>query len=178
MPKFYGLGPGFVERIAGDFPHLYASSGHDHNSLLNREIAEPQKLLPHLLQPNVSLLAPEIIGAYLQAAVKLFGAWAMELSQNWDNERLREVREVVDMLISQLKTFTSHYEIDVQERVRQIYALQNFAVEIDCFRLQTLCNCSLSSMPISHRFVRKKTRLLVFLSRGPARTLPTQRACY
>ncbi|KAI9513115.1 adaptin N terminal region-domain-containing protein [Russula earlei] len=92
----------------------------------SREIAEPQKLLPHLLQPNVSLLAPETIGVYLQTAVKLFGAWSMELSQNWDNGRLQDVREVVDTLISRLKTFTSHFEIDVQERAANAVQLFNF----------------------------------------------------
>ena len=93
-----------------------------YNNLPDREIAEPQKLLPHLLQPNVLLLAPETIGTYLHAAVKLFSAWSMELSQNWDNDKMQEVREVVDTLISRLKTFTSHSEIEVQERVRQMDA--------------------------------------------------------
>lgn len=83
----------------------------------SREIAEPQKLLPYLLQPNVSLLAPETIGAYLQAAIKLFGTWSMELSQDWDSEKIQGAREVVEALISRLKDFTSHSEIEVQERV-------------------------------------------------------------
>jgi AP-3 complex subunit delta len=90
--------------------------------MCNSEIAEPQKLLPHLLQPNVSLLSSETIGAYIQAAVKLFGAWSMELSQNWDNNKIRDVREVVDTLISRLKNLTSHSEAEVQERVRPIGA--------------------------------------------------------
>jgi hypothetical protein len=94
-----------------------------HNNLWSREIAEPQKLLPHLLQPNVSFLAPETIGAYLQAAVKLFGSWSMELSEDWDSGRIQDIREVVDTLISRLENFTSHSEVEVQERVRQIDAV-------------------------------------------------------
>jgi hypothetical protein len=70
-----------------------------------------------LLQPNVSLLASETIGAYLQAAIKLFGTWSMELSQDWDSEKIQDARETVDTLISRLKDFTSHSEIEVQERV-------------------------------------------------------------
>jgi hypothetical protein len=96
--------------------------GH-HNNLWSREIAEPQKLLPHLLQPNVSLLASETIAAYIQAAVKLFGSWSMELSQDWDNGRIQDVREIVDTLISRLENFTSHSEVEVQERVCPIGAI-------------------------------------------------------
>jgi AP-3 complex subunit delta-1 len=98
---------------------LCLSASAHHNNLWNREIAEPQKLLQHFLQPNVSLLASETIGVYVQAAVKLFGAWSEELSQDWDSGKLQDVKDVVDTLISRLKTFTSHSEIEVQERVRQ-----------------------------------------------------------
>jgi AP-3 complex subunit delta len=104
--------------------HLFRLSvfGH-HINLWNREIAEPQKLLPHLLQPNVSLLASETIAAYIQAAVKLFGSWSMELSRDWDNGRIQDVREIVDTLISRLENFTSHSEVEVQERVCPIDAV-------------------------------------------------------
>ena len=104
--------------------HLFRLSASDHhNNIWSREIAEPQKLLQHLLQPNVSLLASETIGAYIQAAVKLFGSWSMELTQDWDSGRIQNVREVVDMLISRLENFTSHSEVEVQERVRLIDAV-------------------------------------------------------
>ncbi len=104
--------------------HLFrlSISGH-HSNLWNREIAEPHKLLPHLLQPNVSLLASETIAAYIQAAVKLFGSWSMELSQDWDNGKIQDAREVVGSLISRLENFTSHSEVEVQERVRLIDAV-------------------------------------------------------
>ncbi|KAI0286853.1 Ap3d1 protein [Russula aff. rugulosa BPL654] len=92
----------------------------------SREIAEPQKLLPHLLRPNVSLLAPETIAAYIQAAVKLFGSWSMELSQDWDNGRIQDVRETVDTLISRLEIFTSHSEVEVQERAANAVQLLTF----------------------------------------------------
>jgi AP-3 complex subunit delta len=101
------------------FFHLFVFVHHN-NDPWDREIAEPQKLLSHLLHPNVSLLASETIGAYIQAAVKLFGAWSMDLSQDWDNRKIQDVQEVVDTLISRLKSFTSHSEIEVQERVRRV----------------------------------------------------------
>jgi AP-3 complex subunit delta-1 len=120
-----------------------------HNNLRNSEIAEPQKLLPHLLQPNVSLLSSETIGIYIQAAVKLFGAWSMELSQNWDNGKIQDIREVVDMLISRLKNFTSHPDAEVQERVRRIGAFFKYhSMEYRCSRLPTQCSYLISFAPI------------------------------
>jgi len=122
VQKFYGLQLGFVGKTAGGAPLSLSVSGR-HNNLRNREIAEPQKLLPHLLQPNVSLLASETIATYIQAAVKLFGSWSMGLSQDWDNVRIQDVREIVDTLISRLENFTSHSEVEVQERVCPIDAV-------------------------------------------------------
>ncbi|KAI0271465.1 Ap3d1 protein [Gloeopeniophorella convolvens] len=92
----------------------------------NREIAEPQKLLPHLLQSNVSLLDPETIGVYIQAAVKLFGAWCMELSQDWNDGRVQDVKELVDTLVTRLSDFASHAEIEVQERAANAVQLLSF----------------------------------------------------
>ncbi|KAF8273827.1 adaptin N terminal region-domain-containing protein [Lactarius quietus] len=80
----------------------------------------------YLLQPDVSLLASETIGAYLQAAIKLFGTWSMELSQDWDSGKIQDAREVVDALISRLKDFTSHSEIEVQERAANAVKLFTF----------------------------------------------------
>ena len=47
----------------------------------------------------------------------------MELSQDWDNDRVQDVKEIVDTLISRLENFTSHSEVEVQERVCPITAL-------------------------------------------------------
>jgi len=70
----------------------------------------------------------------------------MELSRNWDNERLREVREVVDTLISQLKMFTSHYEIDVQERAANAVQLFTFIrADLVSFRPE---EGSIASLPV------------------------------
>ncbi len=69
------------------------------------------------------ILASETIAAYIQAAVKLFGSWSMELSQDWDNGKMQDAREVVGSLISRLENFTSHSEVEVQERVRLIDAV-------------------------------------------------------
>ena len=116
VQRFYGRPLGSVGRTAGN-PSPFSAGLSCQIDSQNREIAEPQKLLPYLLQPNVSHLASETIGAYLQAAIKLFGTWSMDLSQDWDSGKIQDAREVVDSLISRLKDFTSHSEIEVQERV-------------------------------------------------------------
>jgi hypothetical protein len=54
----------------------------------------------------------------------------MELSQDWDSGKIQGVQEVVDALISRLKNFTSHPEIEVQERVRQIDSFQGISRRI------------------------------------------------
>ena len=159
--------------------HFFTSASAHRNNLRNSEIAEPQKLLPHLLQPNVSLLSSETIGVYIQAAVKLFGTWSMGLSEDWDSGKIQDAREVVDMLIFRLKPFTSHPEAEVQERVRPIDAVfRNMPYKTSIFRPRTQCNCSTSSVPIWHRIVRKRSRPLASHLMKPSKALPTQGACY
>jgi hypothetical protein len=59
----------------------------------------------------------------------------MELSQDWDSGKIQDAREVVDALISRLKDFTSHSEIEVQERVSLRGDLV-VVTEMSFFRLQ------------------------------------------
>ncbi|ETW86760.1 hypothetical protein HETIRDRAFT_166278 [Heterobasidion irregulare TC 32-1] len=80
------------------------------------ELAEPYKLLPYLLQHSTSNLAPDIVEVYLQAVLKVFGFWAAELAQRWDNDDLPRVKEVVDMIITRMSDFTSNSGLEVQER--------------------------------------------------------------
>ncbi|KAI0059437.1 Adaptor protein complex AP-3 delta subunit, partial [Artomyces pyxidatus] len=91
-----------------------------------REIAEPQKLLPFLLQDNISILSPETIGIYLQAAMKLFGTWASQLSQEWEEDDLPRVKDVVDTIRTRMSDFASSPEIEVQERAANALQLFSF----------------------------------------------------
>lgn len=50
----------------------------------------------------------------------------MELSQDWDSEKIQDAREVVEALILRLKDFTSHSEIEVQERAANAVKLFAF----------------------------------------------------
>ena len=90
-----------------------------HADATNRELAEPQKLLSYLLQPRVLTLPTDIISVYLQAAIKVFGSWAAELADRWDDEDLSQVRSTVDTVVEQVSIFASNADIEVQERVRE-----------------------------------------------------------
>jgi len=60
----------------------------------------------------------------------------MELSQDWDSGKIQDAREVVDALISRLKDFTSHSEIEVQERAANAVKLFTFIqADLVSFRL-------------------------------------------
>lgn len=81
------------------------------------ELAEPQKLLNYLLQPRVLTLPPEIVAVYLQGALKVFGSWAAELAEQWDDEDLTRVKNAVSTVLERIGDFASSPDIEVQERV-------------------------------------------------------------
>lgn len=83
------------------------------------ELAEPQKLIPYFLRPEMSNLTPDIVAVYLHAAVKVFGYWAAELAQRWSwaNDDLLDVKEIVDSMVVGMKEFVTSPHIEVQERV-------------------------------------------------------------
>lgn len=81
------------------------------------ELADPQKLLTYLLQPRVLDLAPDTIAVYLQATTKVFGVWASELADRWDNDDLSRVKDVVDSTIERLTNFVCNPNIEVQDHL-------------------------------------------------------------
>jgi len=60
---------------------------------------------------------------YIQAATKIFGHWAVEHANRWDNDALHEIKAVVDTVMTRVKEFTSSPHIEVQERVLNILTL-------------------------------------------------------
>ncbi|TCD71148.1 AP-3 complex subunit delta [Steccherinum ochraceum] len=90
------------------------------------ELADPQKLLTYLLQPRVLDLAPDTIAVYLQATTKVFGVWASELADRWDNDDLSKVKDVVDSTIERLTYFVCNPNIEVQERAANMLQLFTF----------------------------------------------------
>jgi len=64
--------------------------------------------------------------------VKIFGFWAAELAQTWDDDYLSRVNDIVNTVIQRLDDFVSSSHIEIQERVCtlfiiiQIYVLKLF----------------------------------------------------
>ncbi len=62
-------------------------------------------------------LPPEIVAVYLQGALKVFGSWAAELAEQWDDEDLARVKNAVSTVLERIGDFASSPDIEVQERV-------------------------------------------------------------
>ncbi|KAF7302704.1 AP-3 complex subunit delta [Mycena chlorophos] len=90
------------------------------------ELAEPQKLLPYLLQPQIATLHPEIIAVYIQATSKIFGHWAAEVAERWDDDDLAELKNTVEMIVGSLGEFVGNRDVEVQERAANTLQLFNF----------------------------------------------------
>lgn len=83
----------------------------------NRELAEPESVLPHLLRPEVARLPPETVAIYVQAAIKVFGFWASELAERWEEDDLSRVLAAIESISERMNVFASSPHIEVQERV-------------------------------------------------------------
>ncbi|KAF8913207.1 Adaptor protein complex AP-3 delta subunit [Gymnopilus junonius] len=88
------------------------------------ELSEPQKLIPYLLQAEITNLTPDIIATYIQAATKIFGVWAAELAQQWKDAHLSEVKDIVETVLITMRQLVNSQRIEVQERASN--ALQIF----------------------------------------------------
>lgn len=91
-----------------------------------QELAEPQKLIPYLLQQEVTNLPPDIIAVYIQAMTKIFGFWASELGQRWNDDELPELKRIVVSTQNRVSEFASCQYIEVQERAANTLQLFNF----------------------------------------------------
>ncbi|RDX42973.1 Adaptor protein complex AP-3 delta subunit [Lentinus brumalis] len=101
------------------------------------ELAEPHKLLSYLLQPRIMTLPTEIIAVYLHAAMKVFGSWAAELADRWDDDDLPKVRGVVDDVLERLSSFVTSPDIEVQERAAELLQLFTFVrADLSTFKPQ------------------------------------------
>ncbi|KAJ7657986.1 Ap3d1 protein [Mycena rosella] len=105
------------------------------------ELSEPHKLLPYLLQPEVANLLPEIIAVYIQATSKIFGHWAAEVAQRWDDDDLPEVKSMVDVIVGGVHEFVSNTHIEVQERAANTLQLFTFIqADLNAYRPKPIDN--------------------------------------
>ncbi|KAF8640908.1 hypothetical protein AX17_000556 [Amanita inopinata Kibby_2008] len=100
------------------------------------ELVEPQRLISHLLKPEVLKLPADIIAVYIQSATKIFGFWAAELAQRWENDYFTEVKAVVGQIAFHIQEFTGSSDIEVQERAANVQQLFKFVeADLNTFRL-------------------------------------------
>ncbi|KAJ6469611.1 Adaptor protein complex AP-3 delta subunit [Mycena vitilis] len=105
------------------------------------ELSEPQKLLPYLLQAEIATLLPEIIAVYIQATSKIFGYWAAEIAQRWDDDDLPEVKSMVDLILGRVREFVSNSDVEVQERAANTLQLFTFIkADLDAYRPKPVDN--------------------------------------
>lgn len=110
----------------------------------SRVLSDPQKLLPHLLRNDVDRLSPDIIAMYIQAVLKVFGCWAIELAQRWGDDDLADLKEKVASIINRMRDLAGSRHIDVQERVSTLCVCSSVHCSYLPCRLPTPFN-SLSS---------------------------------
>lgn len=55
---------------------------------------------------------------YIQAAIKIFGFWASELAQRWDEDDLPTVKSAAESISERMAALVRSPHIEVQERVR------------------------------------------------------------
>lgn len=89
-------------------------------------LSDPQKLLPHLLQNEVDCLPPDIIAVYIQATLKIFGNWATEVAQRWDEDNLKDLKDNVKSIIDRMQKLVNSQHIEVQERVCRNFFFHHF----------------------------------------------------
>lgn len=124
--RYYGQQPGYAASIAGGPPWVYLGDSRLLYTCVS-ELADPQKLLPYILQPEITNLSPDIIAVYILAATKIFGFWATEVAERWSEDDLPEVRNLVDDIVTRVTEFAGSPQIEVQERVSQIIKLTFFS---------------------------------------------------
>jgi AP-3 complex subunit delta-1 len=89
-------------------------------------LSDPQKLLPHLLQSEVDRLSPNIIAVYIQATLKVFGNWATEIAQRWDEDNLQDLKDNIRSISERMQKLVNSQHIEVQERVHKISFFKHF----------------------------------------------------
>lgn len=141
------------------------------------ELAEPQKLLSHLIQPRIFILGSDIIAVYLQAAMKVFGTWTADLAGRWDDNDLPKVKNSVEMVLERTADLAAHADFEVQERVRR--SLEKAKTQADWLyfiRPQMSINCScllMRTFIVTDQSRVAHSNMVILLRRDSNRPCPT-----
>lgn len=85
---------------------------------LFRELEDPPQVISYLLRDSVLRLPHSTTAIFIQAVLKVFGVWAVDLATRWNNDFLPEVRKTVEHVLSALQAYVKHDNTEIQERVR------------------------------------------------------------
>lgn len=53
--------------------------------------------------------------------MKIFGFWAAELAQRWQDDFLPEVKSMAQLVMSHVQELTGSFYVEVQERVSRLF---------------------------------------------------------
>ncbi|TFK42007.1 Ap3d1 protein [Crucibulum laeve] len=117
------------------------------------ELSEPQKLLPYILQPDIVNLSSDIIAVYIETSMKIFGFWAAELAQRWDDDHLPEVKGIVEGILARTGELVASPHIEVQERAANTMQLFNFIqADLNSYRPKSQSTSGYSTLAPSLSF--------------------------
>lgn len=111
-----------------------------------RFLPSPPQMVLALLSPAIAKLPPTTIAICLHASAKIFGYWAAQKAERWDDDEsgdLLEVRRVVDKVVEGLEIFKTSSDAEVQERVSHLPCLHT------C--LSSLADLAFSFLPCFRR---------------------------
>ena len=57
---------------------------------------------------------------YVQAVTKIFGFWASELGQRWNDDELPDLKRAIMLIQNRVAELANCQDIEVQERVRNL----------------------------------------------------------
>jgi bifunctional N-acetylglucosamine-1-phosphate-uridyltransferase/glucosamine-1-phosphate-acetyltransferase GlmU-like protein len=96
----------------------YISLAADYGTSL---LSDHVRVLQAICQPGLVALSSATVMTLVSATLKIFGEWAALMSKNWNHEKMLSVQKIAITVKQGIETFTSHFDLEVQERVWTIY---------------------------------------------------------
>ncbi|GJJ13138.1 hypothetical protein Clacol_007388 [Clathrus columnatus] len=91
-----------------------------------QELANPPQTISCLFQEAAVRLPHRTVAIFVQAVMKVFGAWALQLASKWNDNYLPELKQNAEKIISQLQVLVKHDDFEIQERAANTLQLFTF----------------------------------------------------
>lgn len=95
-----------------------------------RDLSSPLSAISSILSPTLHLSSPSLISTSLQSASKIFGRHTATVSSSWSSDQHEQTKNLVSSVRDGLQPFTTHLDIEAQERATELLVLLSF-VEAD-----------------------------------------------